>query len=346
MERYTRMAGKGRPRRLLSMPVSLSLTMTWILLTGCDPVGPGFFRFGSDGLVRVTMEVPLEGGIGWMRQVLTWNSEGAWTLFEEIGYDSVVGDRSFMRNPGLPYIYAANYLSLLHLVNDNRGTKLWDLTDWVADCGIGKSRVRFLIRDNMRDEQKEWVRCAPKATPLRGLSTEGVDPDESAARVIQVAMRARDFTLGAESDRYAYTGSLPFATLERGTESGMDLEKSRLFRSPDEGKETEAPQDWLDFWEEHTEGSGREAPEIDWARQMAVVATLGVRDEVGDSIEVRRVLLVGNERGIKFEVVRRVPGNYCAPVSRTIRPYHIAVTPRTAAPASYGVRVERVPCEV
>jgi len=348
MERYKPKVREGRLPLLPSMTISLSLTMVCGVLTSCDPVGPGFFRFGTDGLVRVTIEVPLQGGIGRLQQVLTWNSEGAWTLFEEIGYDGAVGDRTLIRNPGLPYTYAANYLSLLHLVNDNRGTKLWGLADWVADCSIARSRVRFLIHDNMLDEQKEWVRCAATATPLRGLSTEGVAPGESAERVIQVSMRARDFTLGEDSDRYAYTGSLPFATLERGTETGMDLEQPRLFRSTVEGKESEAPRDWLDFWEEHTKGSGRKAPEIDWANEMVVVATLGVRHEIGDSIEVRRVLLVGDEdeRRVKFEVVRRVPGNYCTPVSRTIWPYHMAVTPRKTVPDSYGRKEERVPCEV
>lgn len=340
MESYKRMFGEGRSARMGWIRINLSLTMVCGLLAGCDPVGAGLFRFGSDGLVRVTMEIPLQGGIGWQQQVLTWNSEGAWQLFEEIGYDSVVGDRSLLRNPGLPYTYAANYVSLLHLVNDNRGTRLWNLADWVPDCGIGRSRVRFLIRDNMRDEQKEWVRCAPKATPLRALSTEGADPEDNAARVIQVAMRARDFTVGADFDRYAYTGSLPFATLERGAETGMKLKQPALFRSP-EG-DGEAPEDWLDFWEDHGGGGGKGPPGIDWANEMVIVATLGRRHEVGDSVEVRRVLHTGEE--VKFELVRRIPGDYCAPVSRNIWPYHIAVTPRNADRESYSLTVERVPC--
>lgn len=346
-ERYTQTVGEGRPQRSRPIRVMLSPTIVCLLLTGCDPTGPGFFRFGSDGWVRVTVEVPLQGGTGWMQQVLTWNSEGAWKLDEEIGYDGVVGDRSLMRNPGLPYAYAANYLSLLHLVNDHRGTRLWGLSNWIADCGIGRSRVRFLIGDNMLDEEREWVRCAPKAAPLRLLSTEGVRPgDDGAERVVQVAMRARDFTLGASFDRYAYTGSLPFATLERGTETGMDLDEPRLFRSGNDGNESEAPRDWLDFWDEHAGGSGRRPPDIDWAREMAVVATRGERDEAGDSIEVRRVLVVGADRGVKFEIVRRVPGNYCAPADRVIWPYHIALTTRSVTPVSYGSRTERVPCDV
>jgi len=346
MERYTGGDAKGRRGRIVFARITLSLTITCSFLSGCDPVGPRFLRFGSDGLVRVTVEVPLQTGIGWMDQVLTWKSDGAWNLFEEIGYEGVVGDDRLLRNPGLPYRFAANYLSLLHLVNDNSGTKLWGLQERVPECGTGRSRVSFLIRDNMRDEQREWSRCAPGATSLRALTTRGSDPDDGSARVVQVAMRARDFTLGANSNRYAYTGSLPFATLERGTKSGMDLTESTLYRSTSEGEEGEAPREWLDFWKQHTGSSGQQPPQVDWSKEMVIVAAVGIRDEVGDSVEVRRVLQVGKDLDVKFEIVERVPGDYCAPATRIIRPYHIAVTPRSAAPVSFGFRVERVPCGV
>lgn len=346
MERYGGGHARGSRRRIAHALMTLGLTMTCGLLSGCDPVGPRFLRFGSDGLVRVTVEVPLQTGVGWMRQVLTWKSDGAWNLFEEIAYEGVVGDDHLLRSPGLPYRFAANYLSLLHLVNDNSGTKLWDLQDLVPECGTGRSRVSFLIRDNMRDEQYEWSRCAPGATSLRALTTWGSDPDDGSARVVQVAMRARDFTLGANSDRYAYTGSLPFGTLERGTESGMDLTESTLYRSVDAGGEGAPPHGWLEFWEDHTDGGGRNPPGVDWTREMVIVAAVGIRDEVGDSVEVRRVLQVGEDLDVKFEIVERVPGDYCAPATRIVRPYHIAVTPRSVAPVSFGSRVERVPCGV
>ena len=345
MEKYRKRTSKGSPQRISSVRVTLGLTMVCVVLGACDPVGPGLLRFGSDGLVRVTVEVPLQGGTGSMRQVLTWQSDGAWKLHEEIGYGQMSGDRSLLRSPGLPYMFAANYVSLLHLVNENRGTKLWSLSGEVPECGIGRSRVRFLIRDNMRDEHKEWARCAPKATPLRRLSTQGVDPDDGAARVIQVAMRARDFTLSADFDGYAYTGSLPFGTLERGTESGMNLSESTLFRSAGEGKQGEPPEEWAGFWEEHTDG-GRRQPDIDWEKEMVVVGAVGVRREAGDSVEIRRVLVIGNERDVKFEVVERVPGDYCAPARSIVRPFHIAITPRETGQVSFGVRVERVPCGV
>ena len=344
MEKYTGTVGKESPAGMRRMPVRLSLTMICVFLGSCDPDGPGVYRFGSDGLVRVVVEVPLQAGTGWMRQVLTWQSDGAWKLFEQIGYDSVVGDENDLKNPGLPYVYAANYLSLLHLVNENRGTRLWGLSVTVPECGVGGSRVSFLIHDNIRDEQREWSRCASQATPLRSLSTVGVGAEDGSARVVQVAMRARDFTMGADFDGYAYTGSLPFATVERGTESGMDLEVPAWFRSPEGEERDSPPQRWLDFWRQHVGKSGGTPPRIDWTREMILVGAIGERHEVGDSAEVRRVLVVGDDRDIKFEVVERVPGDYCAPATRTVRPYHIVVMPRSPAMVSYGVRVERVPC--
>ena len=271
-------------------------------------MGPGpLLRFGLDGQVRVTVEVPLQGGIGWMQQVLTWHSDGAWKLFEEIGYDSVVGDETVFRNPGLPYLYAANYSSLLHLAIDNEGTKLWDPPDAVADCGIGRSRVSILIRDNRRDQEKEWSRCAANANALGNLSTEGFEPDDGTARVIQIALRARDLSLGEDFDEYAYTGSLPFATLERGTQSGTQFDEGQVFRSAADGDESEEPEEWSRFWEKHT-GGNRAPPQIDWARDMVAVAAIGRREVFGDSVEVRRVLLTGGQQvtGTKIETVERV----------------------------------------
>ena len=348
-ERYTAVAPQGRKPVSLSVVITLSLTIIYSTFTACDPMGPGPgpLRFGSDGQVRVTVEVPLQGGIGWIQQVLTWNSDGAWKLFEEIGYDSVVGDETVFRNPGLPYLYAANYSSLLQLAIDNPGTKLWSPPDAVAECGIGRSRVSILIRDNLDDEEREWARCAANANALGNLSTEGFEPDDGAARVIQIALRARDLTLGADFDGYAYTGSLPFANIERGTQPGKQMDKGVLvFQSPDDGDPGEEPEGWSRWWEEHT-GGDRPAPRVDWSRDMVVVAAIGMREEVGDSVEVRRVLRTGDETRVlrtKIEAVERVPGDYCAPARRIIWPYHIVVTPKGPS-AVFSLREERIPCE-
>ena len=343
-----RCRGRGA-RRSRMKAITLSLTIVCVVITGCDPsLGPpGLLRFGSDGEVRVTVEVPLQGGVGWIQQVLNWNSDGAWKLYEEIGYDSVLGDDNIFRNPGLPYLYAANYSSLLHLAIDNEGTRLWEPPDQIDDCGIGRSRVSILIRDNREDKEKEWARCAANANPLANLSTEGFEPDDGAARVIQIALRARDFTLGDDFDRYAYTGSLPFATIERGTQPGEELNEGVLvFRTPDDGNETDEPDGWSQWGQAHT-GGERRPPEIDWARKMVVVAALGRRDFTGHTVEVRRVLLVGNETQVirtKIEMVERIPGDYCTPARRNSWPYHIVAIPK-GPQEEYSLVAERIPCE-
>ena len=340
---YTARTPQGRRQVSLGGIITLSLTITYSAFTACDPTGPGpgLLRFGSDGQVRVTVEVPLQGGIGWMQQVLTWNSDGAWNLFEEIGYDSLVGDETVFPNPGLPYLYAANYSSLLQLAIDNDGTKLVDLAQIDPECGIGRSRVSILIRDNGRDQEKEWSRCAANANALGNLSTEGFEPDDGTARVIQIALRARDLSLGEDFDEYAYAGSLPFATIERGTQSGIEFGEGLLFRSPD----GEEPEEWIRFWEAHT-GGNRARPQIDWARDMVAVAAIGWRDEAGYSVEVRRVLRIGGQQvtGTKIEAVEQVPGDYCTPPVRDIWPYHIVVTPRGPL-GSFSLRAEKIPCE-
>ena len=350
-ERYTTRATQGSNRRSIGKMITLSLTIIYSIFAACDPMGPGpgSLRFGSDGQVRVTVEVPLQGGIGWVQQVVTWNSDGAWTLYEEIGYDSVVGDETVLRNPGLPYLYAANYSSLLQLANDNPGTRLWIPPDAIAECGIGKTRVSILIRDNTDNEEREWARCAANANALGNLSTEGFEPDDGAARVIQIALRARDFTLGADFDGYAYTGSLPFANIERGTQPGREMDKGVLvFRSPDEGNPGDEPEGWSLFWEEHT-GGDRAPPQVDWSRDMVVVAAIGMRDEVGYAVEVRRVLRTGDETRVlrtRIDAVERVPGDYCAPPERNVWPYHIVLTPKgPSAPTDFSLREEKIPCE-
>ena len=210
--------------------------------------------------------------------------------------------------------------------------------------------MSILIRDNPRDEEKEWSRCAFSANALANLTTEGFEPDDGTARVVQIALRARDLSLGADFERYAYTGSMPFATIERGTQSGwafQDTVTVTVYRSAADGDTGVAPEGWRHFWEEHT-GEDRPAPEIDWTREVVIVVAIGERDELGFSVEVRRVLQIGDESrvtGTKIETVELVPGDYCAPARRFIWPYHIVVAPRGHPQPSYSNWVESIPCE-
>lgn len=321
-------------------------------LTGCDGIDPGngLLRFGSEGEVRITVEVPLQGEVGWLQQVVTWSSDGAWKFFEQIGYRGSTGDENLSRNPGLPIHYAAQYPSLIQLLNDG-GAKVFGV-DSILDpqlepaCGVGRTRVTLQIYDSGREERREWTRCAADASTLRNVKTEGAGPDTGASRIIQAAIKIRDWTVGQDF-LSVYSGSLPYGTLDKGTQTGSGIESIEWFRSPDGSDGAATRERFLTFWEMHTEGSGREAPEIDWETEMVIVGAVGVREEVGDSVEVRRVLLIGNDErvtGTKIEVVERNPGDFCAPARRIVRPYHIVVAPRTPEPFFPEVRAERVPC--
>ncbi len=347
----------GRYRKRVAAARRTGVLVALLAAHGCDSTGPGgaLLRFGSVGEVRVTVDVPLQGGMGWRQQVLTWNSDGAWTFYEEIGYEGVVGDRSLVRNPGLPVRFAGNYPSLIQLVNDDPSTKLFGLPDSLFDsgldpnCGEGRSRVTLGIHDDGRDERESWTRCAGDASPLATLRTRGSGPDPQGSRVVQLAILARDFTLGEDFRGYAYTGSWPFATLDKGTESPTRLVEPRVYRSPYKGGSDGVAEQWTAFWNAHADTASHPVPDVAWQTEMVVVAAVGERQEVGDSVEVRRILQIGDAArvtGTRIEIVERIPGDYCAPARRVVHPYHIVVTPRVPDPVVFVVSSERVPCGI
>ncbi len=349
-ERYDGRSRGGSPAGLFVKYLSVSLTTVYMMTTGCDATFPGngFLRYGQAGEIRVSVETPLQGDIGWLQSVLTWKSDGAWKIFEEIGYQGTVGDEHMERNPGLPIQFAASYATLITQLNDHEGAKLFGVANLDPDldpqCPAGASRVTVLVRDSGRGEQTDWTRCADGA--LATLKTEGSGPDTDAARVIQAAITARNWTVG-EDFQSRYSGSLPFATVEKGTETSTDLQGPRLFLSPEGVDPDPTPEKWAQFWAAHTGGDGRPLPEVDWVTEMVLVGAVGIREEVGDSVEVRRVLQIGDAdrvTGTKIEVVERIPGDFCAPARRIVRPYHIVVTRKAPNVFFAAVQSERVPC--
>jgi hypothetical protein len=84
-------------------------------------------------------------------------------------------------------------------------------------------------------------------------------------------------------------------------------------------------------------------PPVDFNVEMVLVATIGQRFEAGETVEVRRVLAIGE--GTLVEVVHRIPGNFCSPVSRTHRPFHVVIVPALPLPITFAdIRREEVPC--
>lgn len=319
---------------------------TFFALAGCGDNGgtdPYTLRFGQVGELRLTLVVPLGvNGEGELQQILAWNSSGAWQLKESISYRDLVGDENLRRNDGKEGDYAASYATRITQFNDDPFLKLFtpELSQSLdPECGVGKTRVTLLIRDDPRSETRSWTRCSEGS--LGTLKTSEAGPDDAAVRVIQAAILIRDFSLG-EDFQSAYLGSVPFGTLDRGEDSGAELTTPRRFYSSAEGV-LETPEGWVDFWRSHKGNPTEQPPVVDWAREMVLVAAIGKRTEAGDSVEIRRILQTGE--GTLVTLFERAPGDFCSPAARDHYPIHIVVAPRTLLPIEFSaVEKEWVPC--
>lgn len=296
---------------------------------------PDSLRFGQVGDVVAHLAVPLRGGVGALDQTLEWTSNGAWSLKEVISYKGQVGDEQITRSPSTPAL-AKDYATANMNLDETEGLQL-DIPQLPQtldpECGPVLTRVTFTIHDGPKDEDRSWTRCAIGALDtLNSLSTLGAGPDQDASRVAAAALLASKSTLGP-SFASAYSGSVPFATLDRGEDTPANL--TAPFAITDQTA-------WAVFWHQHTAGKGY-PPMVDFSREMVIVAAAGKRSEAGDSIEVHRILQVG--QGTLVQIWERVPGDYCSPVARVHTPYHIVVAPLTALPIQFGeIHTEQVPC--
>lgn len=329
MQREWRRQG-GRARIAAGIAAILAL-----VLVGCDrgPADPGALRFGQTGEVRVGLRFPHEPG-GERQQALVWDFRGGWRLLETIAYRGLEGDQHLVESPGDPGAYA----SLISQLNETEAIRLFtDELDPTLDpeCGPTRTRVSVQIFDFAREDGIEWVRCASGS--LATLDPASAGPDAAAARVVRAALLVRDYTASPDF-RSVYRESLPFGTLEKGEDSEADLDAPRVFL----GDGGSAPPGWSTFWSEHT-GSGSAPPAVDWATEMVLVAAVGIRQEAGDSVEVRRI--VPTDDGTSAVAFERVPGNFCAPAARTHVPFHIVVSPVGPVPVTFEeIEVERVSC--
>jgi hypothetical protein len=315
-------------------------------IQGCsDDTGPpaDSIRFGQIGEIEVAVVAPrvFGEGEGELQQILTWGSSGAWVLREIISYRGLVGDESVRRNEGDPRAYASGYASLIADLNESSGVELVETVDPMEDlvCDPIEARVTVTIWDELRQEERRWVRCARRT--LGSLQTSEARPDLEAGRVIQAAILVRDFTQGANFESF-YLGTVPFGTLDRSEDSGAQLDSSWVFLSVPEGNPN-PPTRWLSFWKDHNETPPNEIPAVDWKTEMVLVAWVGLRREAGDSVEVRRILQTG--QGTQVILKERVPGDFCSPAARDHYPVHIIVAPRTLEPIRFSeIEVERVSC--
>jgi hypothetical protein len=291
------------------------------------------------GEVRVALQVPLafKEGEGELWQVIAWNSGGVWQLEESISYRGLPGDETRTRTEGDPASYGF-LIAQLH----EAPLELFDpelIPVLPTGCPSGNTEVTLTVRDDLRDEEITWIRCSEGN--LATLKTSGAGPNQDALRVIQAAILVRDFTEGRDFIS-AYSGSVPFGTLDRGEDSGARLEEPRAFYSEKEGS-LDTPDGWVPFWRAHTGDPRARPPVVDWANEIVLVAAVGRREEAGDSIEIHRVLQTGEET--RVTVFELVPGDFCSPAAQDHYPVHIVVAPRTLLPVRFSdVVTERFPC--
>ncbi len=342
MERYTVRKDRESGRCHATMYLSISLTMIYVILGGCGTTDPyNGVQFGQSGEIHVTVETPLHLGLGWLDQEIEWQSDGAWTIHEEIGYRDVVGEQEDRRNPGLPLQYADDYSRVIQALDKDPNFQLADVPPLeLTECEGDNSRITLRIIDATSGENRVWVRCA--SGTLATLVTAGSGPDVEAAKVIQVVQMVRTQTVGT-GFRSAYVGSLPFGTVGKGTDTGWETDTTFVFRTPD-GLDTKATQAaWDDFWTVHNHGQRSLPPSVDWGMDMVLAGFLGVREEVGDSVEIRGVITIAT--GTKVEWSERIPGDFCVPARRVVRPFHIVFAPRAPAPVEFtDVRLDPVTC--
>ena len=327
-----------RPLRRTFASLLGGLAVLGLGLSGCDGNGgtlPGDLRFGQVGQVEVELFVPLDRGIGSQHQVLTWASSGAWSLQEFITYRGLTGDETLWKNPGDPSPFAAGYASFITSVDEVDGIPGLELDipelpqDLEPECGPTMTRITLTIRDDPKSDQRRWVRCTEGS--LSNLTPTGAGPDPAASRVVSAAIAVRNETVGSEFVS-AYHGSVPFGTLARGEDTNTAMAAPQYLL--DDAA-------WLDFWQSHAGTTS--PPAVDFAEEIVIVAAVGVREEAGDSVEVRRILQVGE--GTLTYVLERTPGDFCSPAARTHVPFHVVVAPRTPGPYRFAdIDKELVTC--
>ena len=325
-------------RRILPL-----LAATALFASGCTDDGGtqiGTLRFGQIGEIRLHLTTPLASpllvGQGELQQALTWNSSGPWQLTETISYQGRVGDDNTVRSLAPAEVLASDYAIWITQVNDLASLNLFDPAQvdpaLIPVCGPTRTKITLLIRDTAIGEDRQWTRCGDGT--LGSLVTAGAGPDAGAARIANAAVLMREYVFPPPAGfTSSFHGSVPFGSAARGEDTSVQLNGPLLIRDFDA---------WGQFWIAHN-GTIAGLPPVDFNREIVIVASIGQRFETGETVEVRRVLTLGE--GTLIEVVHRVPGNFCSPVSRTHRPFHAVIVPVLPEPINFAqIRREEVPC--
>jgi hypothetical protein len=324
--RRTGAASSAAGRRRGAVRPALWVLAGALLTLGCDDGnGPAELPLGRTSKVQIGVRTPyIRQGtleeIGALEQGVVWKSNGTWQLTERISYKGILGDETVRRSTEDAGALAQRYANWIALVNARGGPlQIVDFVspDVVPICGPSQSRVTVEIADSRRSTSTRWSRCGDGT--LGTLTHEAVGPDSTGAvRVIEAVRQLRHATLDLDREflrkRYAYEGSLPFRTIERGELTKAPLLVPRLI---------EDQASYAAFWAQYM--TATLPPVVDFSTDVVLVAAVGTRQEAGDSVEIRRVLQI--DFGTKIELWERRSGNFCTPAPRSHTPFHVAIAP-------------------
>lgn len=331
---------KGPHPRARALLGCLAAAATVLGTTACDrdPVELPEPRFAQVGELQVEVLSRMPGEEGILEEAFVWRSEGPWVLVERVSYLGRPGDQTVRRPTLNPGDLAPEYGSLIQQLNETPGLRLFGPEvpqELDPTCLPARSRIVLTLRDHFRDQVARWIRCVDGTFFTATSASAG--PDAGAARVVTAAQLARFFTVG-EGTISTYLGSRPFHTLDRGEDSPARPQGPRVFRSAD----GEAPPEWEAFWAQHA-GTGAAPVQVDWERDMVLLAAVGLRHEAGEAVRIQRILPI--DQGTRIEVVQRVPGDFCSPAARDIHPFDLVVTRRSDDDVLFNEPVvERVAC--
>jgi hypothetical protein len=323
------------------------LAVLWALAgalssTACDDGnGPESLPLGRTGEVEIQVQTPLAKQ-GSLEQTVRWKSDGTWRLTERISYKGGLGDETVRQSTEDAGTLAQRYANLVALVNAPGGAvQIVDLLspDVVPFCAPEQSIVSIGITDSRRSTTTRWSRCGEGT--LATLAADASSSDVRAGRVIEAAKQVRNATLDLDREfarqepRYAYVGSLPFKTIERGEQAKVPLVVPRVI---------EDAASLAAFWTQYM--TSATPTSIDFTNEVVLVGAVGTRQEAGDSVEIRRVLPIAH--GTQIVLWERRPGNFCTPAPRVHAPFHVAVAPiaREPRPIFFELQIvpDRVPC--
>lgn len=105
-------------------------------------------------------------------------------------------------------------------------------------------------------------------------------------------------------------------TIDKGAESAIDSPRQAVARTADE---------WQKLWRQHS--WDRQAPPIDFAKEMVVGVFLGSRTTAGYSVTIDEVSHEGGKLIVKYR--ERSPGRGTVTAQVITAPYHLVAVPRT-----------------